>query len=147
MKKSWFSILILSIFLIACNCSDTKAPLTKERDGLFVHISSGYDNPKKVLMALTLANKFANDTDVCLFFDIEGVKLLTQVSEDISMEHYQSMQKSLGELIDKGAVVMACPMCLKAANIEPADLLKGVIVAEKEKFFGFTKGRIITLDS
>ncbi len=37
-------------------------------------------------------------------------------------------------------------MCLKAANHQPEDLIKGVKLAEKEAFFNFTQGRILSLD-
>jgi hypothetical protein len=41
---------------------------------------------------------------------------------------------------------MACPGCLKAAGKSPADLAPGILVADKARFFSFTKGRILTLD-
>jgi hypothetical protein len=41
---------------------------------------------------------------------------------------------------------MACPGCLKAAGKTAADLAPGIQVADKAAFFGFTKGRILTLD-
>jgi hypothetical protein len=41
---------------------------------------------------------------------------------------------------------MACPGCLKAAGKTPADLAAGIQVANKDKFFSFTSGRVITLD-
>jgi peroxiredoxin family protein len=42
--------------------------------------------------------------------------------------------------------VYACPTCLKIAGYKPEDLIAGVQIAQKDKFFNFTKGRIITLD-
>lgn len=42
--------------------------------------------------------------------------------------------------------LMACPGCLKAAGKSVGDLAPGVKVAEKEAFFSFTRGRILTLD-
>jgi hypothetical protein len=41
---------------------------------------------------------------------------------------------------------MACPGCLKAAGKSPADLAPGILVADKARFFSFTKGRILALD-
>jgi hypothetical protein len=35
---------------------------------------------------------------------------------------------------------------LKAAGRTPADLMPGVKVADKDAFFSFTRGRILTLD-
>ncbi len=37
-------------------------------------------------------------------------------------------------------------MCMAKAEIKPEDLKEGIIIAEKEKFFNFTKGRILTID-
>ena len=42
--------------------------------------------------------------------------------------------------------LMACPSCMKAAGKTEADLMPGVVMADKDTFFNFTKGRIITLD-
>ena len=81
-----------------------------------------------------------------MFFDIEGVRLLTQSSEDIEMEHYLTLYDALNKLVEHKILIMACPMCVNAAGIELEDLRDGVIIAEKEKFFKFTKGRILTLD-
>jgi hypothetical protein len=41
---------------------------------------------------------------------------------------------------------MACPGCLKNAGKTPEDLRPGITVADKDKFFNFTKGRILTLN-
>lgn len=46
----------------------------------------------------------------------------------------------------KGIDIMACPGCLKAAGKSADDLMEGVMVADKEKFFNFTDGRILTID-
>ena len=36
--------------------------------------------------------------------------------------------------------------CMKVAGMEEGDLREGVQMAEKEQFFDFTEGRILTLD-
>ena len=97
-------------------------------------------------MALSLAVKMAESKDVCLFFDIEGVKLLTKTSEDIKMENYMSLHEAINKLIEQNVLIMACPMCTKAAGINPEDYKEGIILAEKDRFFNFTKGRILSLD-
>ena len=40
----------------------------------------------------------------------------------------------------------ACPGCLAAAGKTAEDLRKGVQLATKKVFFGFTSGRVLTLD-
>jgi hypothetical protein len=41
---------------------------------------------------------------------------------------------------------LACPGCLKAAGKTESDLMEGVKIADKEMFFNFTTGRILTID-
>jgi hypothetical protein len=41
---------------------------------------------------------------------------------------------------------MVCPGCLKAANKTESDLMDGVKIADRNKFFEFTSGRILTID-
>jgi len=149
------NLLLIAIVLTFVSCQKLSAPEATEshnmeecqaKDGLFVHVSSGYDNPKKALMALSLATIMAETKDVALFFDIEGVKLLTKTSEDINIENFTSLHVALDKLIEMNVLIMACPMCTKAAGINPEDYKDGIIIAEKEKFFDFTKGRILSLD-
>lgn len=117
-----------------------------QRDGLFIHLSHGYDDHDRAAMALSLAVKMADSVDVIIFCDMEGVKLLTKTAEHITTDHYMCPLDARDELIKKNITIMACPMCMKKASIKEEDLVEGVIVAEPSKFFGFTKGRILTLD-
>lgn len=59
---------------------------------------------------------------------------------------FEPLKKLLQDLIDKKVGLYACPTCMKIANIIPEDLMEGILTAQKDKFFNFTKGRIITLD-
>jgi len=149
------NLLLIAIVLTFTSCQNAAVPETAEshqseecqvKDGLFLHISTGYDNPKKALMALSLATIMAETKDVALFLDMEGVKLLTKTSEDIQLENFISLHEALDKLIEMDVLIMACPMCTKAAGINPEDYKNGIIIAEKEKFFDFTKGRILSLD-
>ena len=47
---------------------------------------------------------------------------------------------------ERNVVVYGCSGCLKLAGVEPKQLVDGVQTANKDKFFNFTDGRIITLD-
>ena len=147
--KKYMILLAVPIILFACTTQESQTIDKVDEtvsDGVFIHISKGYENPQKVLMALQLASLFSDSHDVAVFCDLEGVKLLTKDSEDITMENYTSAKESLKILTSNKALIMACPMCVKAAGLTADDLMEGVIIAEKEKFFAFTKGRIITLD-
>lgn len=156
MKRTRFFIMIIVLLCVAaCHPKKQENEISQEiknlseetvRDGYFIHISSGYEAPKKALMALSFANKVKEDHDVLLFFDLEGVKLLGKDSKDLQIEHYTPLKEALTTLCSAGIEIMACPMCLKSAGIEEVNLMQGVILADKDKFFRFTGGRIISLD-
>jgi predicted peroxiredoxin len=116
------------------------------RDGVFIHISHGSDDPHRLLMALNMAQIMADDHDVLVYFDIMGVNAVLKDADDVKFSHFPSSKTQLAALKGKGVILMACPGCLKAAGKTGADLAKGIRVADKKTFFSFTKGRILTLD-
>ena len=116
------------------------------RDGVFIHISHGADDPHRVLMALTMAELMAPDRDVLVYLDIRGVEVVLADAPDLTFSHFQSSRTQIARLLDLGVPIYACPGCLKAAGKTPDDLAEGIQVADKEAFFTFTEGRILTLD-
>ena len=159
MKK--FIVLIFAIFaMISCKQvenkkvengmmgmkSDSAKSCCAAKDGLFLHISSGYDNPHKVLMALKMAVMMSMDKDVVVYFDIKGVDMVLKTSKEMKFKDFPTLHELLDQLAAKKVIVMACPTCMKVAGYKPEDLRPGIIIAQKDKFFNFTKGRIVTLD-
>jgi len=134
--------------MTACNGRDaSKDPaevLQPVTDGVFIHVSES--DPHRVLMALRMAEMMASDHDVMLYFDIEGIEVVLGDAEDITYAQFPSSQTQLKKLAEMGIAMQACPGCLQAAGRSADELIQGVTVADKETFFGFTKGRILTLD-
>jgi intracellular sulfur oxidation DsrE/DsrF family protein len=97
-------------------------------------------------MALNMAVMMADSRDVLVYFDINGIEVVLKDSPDISYSHFPTSHLQLGKLIENNITVMACPGCLKAAGKTPEDLMEGIQVADKDRFFNFTKGRILTID-
>ncbi len=126
--------------------TDSAKSCCAAKDGLFLHISSGYDSPHKVLMALKMAVMMSMDKDVVIYFDIKGVDLVMKSSKEMKFRDFPTLHELLDQLAEKKVIMMACPTCLKIAGYSQEDLRPGVIIAEKDNFFNFTKGRIITLD-
>jgi len=116
------------------------------RDGVFVHISHGGEDLHRVAMGLQMAALMAADHDVCVYFDIRGVEVVLKDAPDMTFSHFPGSHVQLQKLLDAGAVVCVCPGCLKAAGKTPEDVMDGVRIADKEAFFSFTKGRILTID-
>ncbi|HLN19893.1 MAG TPA: DsrE family protein [Bacteroidales bacterium] len=116
------------------------------KDGVFIHITQSYDDPHRVLMPLKMATLMAEDKDVIVYLDIHAVEFLVKEAKDIQYADFESAHTYIKMLQEKNVGVYACPACLKIAGFGPDDLIDGVQTAEKDKFFNFTQGRILTLD-
>jgi len=137
-----FTILVSSILF--AQEKNLKADTT--RDGIFIHITTSYDNPHRLLMPLKMATMMAEDKDVLIYMDIDAVKILVKGAIDITHKDFESALTYIQKLSTMGVGIHACPSCLKVAGFKPEDLMEGIMIANKDKFFNFTKGRIITLD-
>jgi len=155
--KNLGSLIFILLLMISCNQQQPQtsgsvqdpAPVetaSPARDGLFIHITECYDDPHRVLMPLKMAVMMADDKDVIVYMDIHAVMLLVKGAKDIQFADFESAHTYIKQLNEKGVGVYACPTCLKIAGFKPEDLMEGVQVAQKDKFFNFTKGRIVTLD-
>jgi predicted peroxiredoxin len=146
--KNLHYLIVMLAFMTACSGRDaSKDPaevLQPVTDGVFIHVSES--DPHRVLMALRMAEMMASDHDVMLYFDIEGIDVVLNDAEDITYAQFPSSQTQLEKLAEMGIPMQACPGCLQAAGRSADELIRGVTVADKETFFGFTKGRILTLD-
>lgn len=153
MRKALFILLVAApLFVSACQQA-TQTPaeeavqIQAPADGVFIHISHGAENAHRVLMALSMANRMADENhNVLVYFDISGVQAVLKDAPDLEMEPFGSSRALIGALREKGVTVMACPGCLKAAGKSEADLMEGVVLADPEPFFSFTGGRILSLD-
>jgi predicted peroxiredoxin len=155
--KNLALIVILGLLLVSCSQttkpvensgteSKTLAVSDTGRDGVFIHITESYNDPHRVLMPLQMATLMANDKDVLVYMDIHAVELLVKGAKDLNFADFSSAQTDIKELVANNVGIYASPTCLKVAGFEPGDLMDGIQVAQKDKFFNFTKGRIITLD-
>jgi predicted peroxiredoxin len=135
---------VLITLAVVARMTSQSAPQT--RDGVFVHLTHGPEDPHRVAMALQMARMMSADKDVLVYCDIKAIGVVLKNSPDIKFSHFPSSKSQLATLQKAGVTVMACPGCMKAAGKKPSDLAPGVVVADKSKFFTFTRGRILTLD-
>ena len=150
MKKLALFI-VSALMFTSCNQnqgakSQLQEMVSSETDGVFIHISEGYNDPHRALMPLKMASIMADDKDVLIYFDIHAVEFLVKGSEDLTHPEFESAHTYIRQLNEKNVGLYACPTCLKVAGFEPGDLLEGIQTAQKDKFFNFTRGRILTLD-
>ncbi len=148
--KKHMMIIGAMLLMLSCventprNNQDEKAA-EPARDGIFLHITHDHDDPHRVLMPLQMATMMAPGKDVLIYLDIDAVNLVTKDAEDITYGHFTPMKESMNNLLEMGVSIYACPGCMKIAGIEESDLAEGIQVAEKEKFFSFTEGNIVSL--
>ena len=158
MKKRVLLVFGIALLILSCNQTPETANSTLHqlemdattsdslRDGIFIHITEGYNDPHRVLMPLKMAGIMAQDKDVLVYLDIHAVELVLKTSKDLEFADFEPMKKMLQDLIGKKVGIYACPTCLKIAGHTPEELMDGIQVANKDRFFDFTGGRIITLD-
>jgi predicted peroxiredoxin len=153
MKKTGITagiILALLLGIMAFNRSGNNACPDESslyvREGMLLHMTHDHNDPHRVLMPLQMAAIMSADRDVLIYLDIDAVRLVTRDAGDIVYGHFTPLKESLGNLLSAGVEIYACPGCMKDAGILPEQLLDGVKIAEKDRFFEFTAGRIITLN-
>jgi predicted peroxiredoxin len=145
------ALLLIPLLAAAClRIDQAPAPAAvsaeKPTDGVFLHISKGEADPHDVLMALMLADKFAGNKDVLVFFDKEGIEMVTKGAPNLSMDPFDPSDEIFERLVKEGVTLLACPACMQVSGVEEGDLREGFKMAEKEAFFDFTEGRILSLD-
>ena len=140
-------LLILGgILLTSCVKTTVESSSEPKTDGVFIHISEGYEDAHRALMPLKMATIMADDKDVLIYMDIHAVNLLVKGAGDLTHDGFESAHTYIKQLVDMGVGIYACPTCLEVAGFAADDLMSGIQTAQKDKFFNFTEGRIITLD-
>lgn len=147
--RSLVVILVIAA-LTACAAPPASTPTVTAteppRDGVFIHVSHGPEDAHRVLMALRMAEMMAADRDVLVYFDITGIDAVLADAPDLEMAPFPPLKAQLAKLVELGVPLYACPGCLEAAGRTAEDLAPGLQVANKDAFFDFTEGRILTLD-
>jgi predicted peroxiredoxin len=146
MKNKTIFHLSFFVLMLLFACQSSNNQTSNQKDGVFIHISHGSEDAHRVLMGLQMATLMSETQDVLVYFDIKGIEVVLNNAEDLTFSHFPSSKTNLKTLLEKGVTVYACPGCLKAAGKTADDLMEGINVAEKDGFFNFTKGRILTID-
>jgi predicted peroxiredoxin len=101
--------------------------LAGEKDPLFINLSS--DNAPRVDHALHFGSvHFSKGHPLTIFLNGKGVLLASKGHA----AQFASQQKSLAELMDKGAVVIVCQYCMKQVGVKESELLPGFKVGNPE---------------
>ncbi|MCV7152695.1 hypothetical protein [Mycolicibacterium pyrenivorans] len=76
------SAMLTSIAMMAAAPVSSARP--DVRDGVFIHITRGPEDPHRVLMTLNMATMMSEDHDVAVYFDINGVNAVLADAADLT---------------------------------------------------------------
>jgi predicted peroxiredoxin len=94
---------------------------------LFVNMTT--DESHRANMAIGFGrNQLLRGHGLTLYLNDKGVKLASKANATA----FGEQQKILKELVDKGATILVCPMCMKHYGVQEADLLPGLKVSSPE---------------
>jgi sulfur relay (sulfurtransferase) complex TusBCD TusD component (DsrE family) len=121
----FMNTLLLAMALIAGSL--TTPVLAGDANPLFVNMTT--EDAHRASMAITFGKaQMERGHPLTIFLNDKGVF----VGARGNTAKYEEQQKMLIEIMSKGGVVIACPMCMKHYGVAEADLLPGVQVGKPE---------------
>ncbi len=99
--------------------------------------SDAVEDPQAVDMAMKLAG-FSLDEGrkVVMFFNVKGVTVpVNAFSDDFAFQENEPIKTQLLDLIQRGADVHVCPICMQALEIEESALIDGAKVTTRPNLF------------
>jgi sulfur relay (sulfurtransferase) complex TusBCD TusD component (DsrE family) len=128
--KRFTSMLVALVVLTAGAAS---AALAGDKDPLFINMTT--DESHRASMAINFGkSQMERGHPLTIFLNDKGV----QVASKGNANKYGAQQKMLSEVMQKGATVIACPMCMKHYGVKETDLVSGIKVGKPE----LTGGRL-----
>jgi sulfur relay (sulfurtransferase) complex TusBCD TusD component (DsrE family) len=129
--KWLFIVLALAVGCVALvGCvpvSTVTAPESGKDAALFINLTS--DDPHRVNMALSFGTKQLElGHPVTIFLNDKGV----YVGSNANASKFTEQQTTIAALLEKGAVVFICPMCMEHYGIRQADLIPGLKVSNPD---------------
>ncbi len=97
--------------------------LAGDKDPLFVNLTS--DESHRADMAIYFGEKqLERGHPLTMFLNDKAVRIGSKTNS----RKFAEQQKALTQLMDKGAAVLICTMCMKYYGVKEADLLPGIKV-------------------
>jgi predicted peroxiredoxin len=135
----------LAAIALAAGCNRSSSPDSNASAAgaappstVFLSVTSDANSdPQSVDMAMKFAG-FALDEDrqVVMFFNVKGVTIPTaEFPDDFAFGEDKPIKTQLAELIERGADIHVCPICMKALGVEEGDLMEGAKVTTRPSLF------------
>ena len=131
---------VLCFWLSGCGPSavpQSGATSAPDNATVLLNITSGAEALQAVDMAMKLAG-FSLDEGrtVAIFFNVKGVQVPTRsFPADVKFQDNLPLVQQLARLIERGAEVHVCPICMKALGVEADDVVEGAQVTTRPKLF------------
>lgn len=125
-------LVVLSSLLLGCVAPAlVVTPTAGGADPLFINMTT--DDPHRANMALSFGMKQLDlGHPLTVFLNDKGVFVGTTVNA----EQFAEQQMTITTLLEKGAVVYICPMCMQHYGVNEADLLPGILVSNPDAIGG-----------
>ena len=144
-------VALATILFVTSGCADPRAmpsadasnTSSEDPSTVLVSVTSDIDtDPQKVDMALKIAG-FSLDEGrkVALFFNVKGVNVPhADLDESLAFQDQDPFRTQLQQLIEKGAEVHVCPICMKSLGVEESHLMEGAQVTTRPGLFAHIGG-------
>ncbi|MAE62316.1 MAG: hypothetical protein CMJ49_13290 [Planctomycetaceae bacterium] len=135
----WLWVATVAVVFAGCKAGGGKAlSQGKYPPAMILNVTSGPGTDgHAVTMAMQLAGHALDDgRNVTLFFNVKSPPLVTRNGPAMQFGGNPPVRDMVRGLMDRGADVLVCPHCLKAASLGAGDLIPGAQVADREKLFG-----------
>lgn len=117
---------LLMVWALALGAFST-ASFAAEGDPLFINLTT--DDPHRANMGITFGgNQLERGHPLTIFLNDRGVLVGTKAGANRFASHH----KALAAMIDKGATVLICPMCMKHYGVNPGEVLPGIKVGNPD---------------
>jgi intracellular sulfur oxidation DsrE/DsrF family protein len=124
--RSFFAITILALGLgLGLAGSPAQAGPT---DPLFINLTS--EDGHRINMALNFGGmQLGRGHPLTIFMNDRAVLAVSKVHS----HRYSAQQKTIADLIAKGATIIVCPMCMQHYGVSEADLVPGALTGTPER--------------
>lgn len=141
MSRSTLVIVCLVLTLVGVTWLALQSPATAAtptaKPRFVLNLTSGQSELHRSTMALALANHALDDgREVIIFLNVRAPELARKDALEQTFGENPAPSKMLASLMERGAQVHVCPMCMKAMGVAADAMIPGCIVTDREKLFG-----------
>lgn len=143
MGSHWSGAVLAFSLMCLCGCDHTPSvsatPSSSDTAAtvLLSVTSDANERPQAVDMAMKLAG-FSLDEGrkVVLFFNVKGATVPSSVlADDFAYQQNEPIRVQLAALIERGADVHVCPICMEALGVAESDLMPEAKVTTRPSLF------------